>query len=388
MPSSATTKNPLLLVCGEEEFSVKQRAKSLYKQWCDEVGGMDHEIVDASAHNSDEALKAIAKLRQGLQTLPFFGSGKVVWFKDCNFLADDRVSAAAAVSTEVADLAQMLKDFDWRGVRLLISAGKVDKRKVFYKTIDKTGRAEHFEALSLEDREWEHKAEAFARSEFKARGKQIAEEALSELVQATGPNLQLLSSEAEKLSLFVAERERVGADDVAAVVSRHKQARAFALADALGDRNLATALKRLDEELWSMKTDRRKSEIGLLYGLISKVRAMLFVTELQHEGLLRPEASYPRFKSQIERLPADRFSSDKKFSPLGMNAFVLFRAAQQCANYSRAELVRAMEWLLDANLKLVSSGLDEALVLQQALAQIIGPPPAAKTGARQPTIRC
>jgi hypothetical protein len=43
-------KSPsLALVCGDDEFAVKQRAKQLYQQWCDELGGMDHEIIDASA---------------------------------------------------------------------------------------------------------------------------------------------------------------------------------------------------------------------------------------------------------------------------------------------------------------------------------------------------
>ena len=81
-------KSPsLALICGDDEFAVKQRAKQLYQQWCDEVGGgMDHEIIEAGVSNSGEALDAIARLREALRTLPFFGSGKVVWLRDCNFL--------------------------------------------------------------------------------------------------------------------------------------------------------------------------------------------------------------------------------------------------------------------------------------------------------------
>jgi DNA polymerase III subunit delta len=53
---------------------------------------MDHEIIEATVSNSGEALAAIAKLREALQTLPFFGSGKVVWLRDCNFLGDERAA--------------------------------------------------------------------------------------------------------------------------------------------------------------------------------------------------------------------------------------------------------------------------------------------------------
>ena len=55
-PSPARQAAPLVLVCGEDEFGVKQRAKELYQQWTDELGGMDHEIIDAAVSNSGEAL--------------------------------------------------------------------------------------------------------------------------------------------------------------------------------------------------------------------------------------------------------------------------------------------------------------------------------------------
>lgn len=381
MPAAASHPAPLVLICGDDDFTVRERAKTLYHQWCEEIGGMDHEIIEAGVNNSDEALKAIARLYQAIQTLPFFGTGKAVWFKGCNFLADDRVSAAAAVTEAVGELAQALKNFDWRGVRLLISAGKVDKRKTFYRTLEKVARVEAFDALTLESKDWANKAESFASAEVRARRKEIGDEALAELVQAVGPNLQLLRHEVEKLSLYVGDRQRIEPADVRAVVSRQKQARAFALGDALGDRDLPRMLRTLDEELWTMRFDKQKSEIGLLYGLISKVRAMLFAKELQREGLLRPTADYYRFKSQVEALPADRFAEDKKFSPLGLNPFVLFRAAQQSEKYTREELIRAMELLLEANVKLVSSALDEAVVLQQTLVQLAGATPRPRSSA-------
>ncbi len=74
MPAPAAKAPPLALVCGDDEFAVKKRAREIYQQWCDELGGMDHEIIEATVSNSGDALKTIAKLREALQTLPFFGS--------------------------------------------------------------------------------------------------------------------------------------------------------------------------------------------------------------------------------------------------------------------------------------------------------------------------
>src|SRR5436309_1098643 len=121
MPSSAAKQSaPLVLICGEDEFAVKQRAKQLYQHWTEELGGLDHEILDASVANSGEALKSLARLREALQTLPFFGAAKVVWLQNCNFLGDERAASAQAVTESLANLAQELKGFAWRDVRLLI----------------------------------------------------------------------------------------------------------------------------------------------------------------------------------------------------------------------------------------------------------------------------
>src|SRR5580700_4132956 len=99
----------LALICGDDEFAVKQRARELYRQWCGELGGMDHEIIDASVSNGGDALNAIAKLREALQTLPFFGSGKVVWLHDCNFLGDERTAQSEAVTDTLNELADEVK---------------------------------------------------------------------------------------------------------------------------------------------------------------------------------------------------------------------------------------------------------------------------------------
>ncbi|HXP58885.1 MAG TPA: DNA polymerase III subunit delta [Dongiaceae bacterium] len=372
-PSALKDSLPVVLVCGEDEFAVKQRAKQIYLQWTEELGGMDHETLDASAANAGEALKALGRLREALQTLPFFGSAKVVWLRNCNFLGDERVALAREVTESLASLAETLKEFSWQNVRLLITALKVDKRKVFYKALDKIGRVESFAAWSVDDRDWAAQAEDWARKALRARQKEMSDEALAELVNRVGPSARQLDNEIEKLALYAGPRQEIHLADVAAVCTRNKNARAFALGDALGDRNLPRLLRCLDEELWEVKLDPQKSEIGLLYGLIAKVRAMILLHEMVREGWLKAEsASFPAFKAQLQRVPAEQLPEDRRFNPLTLNPYVLFKALPQVKRYTQAELVRAMELLLECNRRLVSSGLDESLALQQALVQIVG----------------
>jgi DNA polymerase-3 subunit delta len=373
MPAPAAKAPSLALICGDDEFAVKKRAREIYRLWCDELGGMDHETIEAMVSNSGDALSAIAKLREALQTLPFFGSGKVVWLRDCNFLGDERAATTQVVTETLAEVAEELKNFKWQNVRLLISAGKVDKRKTFFKTLDKIGSVESFAQLSADDRDWVERAEVAARTAIRERQKEISEEALAELVSRVGPNARQLESEIEKVCLFAGDRKTIEFADVTTICARNKTARAFALGDALGDRDLPRLLKRLDEELWETKFDPKKSEIGLLYGLISKVRAILLLKEILREGWIKPEADYNRFKAQLERVPADKLPADKRFNPLALNPYVLYKALPQVKKYSQSELIRAMDLLLRCNRRLVGSGLDEALVLQQAMVQIVAP---------------
>lgn len=365
---------PVVLVCGEDDFAVKQRARQLYQQWCADAGGFDHEVIEATVSHSGEALRVLARLREALQTLPFFGRAKVIWLKDCNFLGDDRTAAAQAVTEALASLAQELKGLVWDNVRLLLSAPKVDKRRSFYKTLEQIGAVETFAAWSANDKDWRLQAESLVARQLREHKKQIADAALAELIESVGPNAGQISREIEKLILYVGERPVIEPADVAAVVTRQKLARAFAVADALGDRDLPRLLRTLDEELWSLRFDRRKSEIGLLYGLVTKVRAMILLTDLLRAGWLKPEQDYARFKRQLDRIPADALPADKRFNPLAMHPYMLFRALPQCRNYSSAELVRAMEVLLHCNRRLVASKLDSALVLQRALIEIVGWP--------------
>jgi DNA polymerase III delta subunit len=104
---------------------------------------------------------------------------------------------------------------------------------------------------------------------------------------------------------------------------------------------------------------------------------MLLLNEMLREGWIKPTSDYNHFKSQLEGVPKDKLPADRRFNPLALNPYVLYKALPQVRKYTQGELVRAMDLLLRCNQRLVTSGLDEALVLQQTLTQIAGPTAAA-----------
>lgn len=374
-----------MLVGGDDDLAIQQRARATWEAWCRAAGGMDHEVIEGTAGTVGEVLAIVGRVKEAIQTLPFFGGPKLVWLKDCTFMADDRGDRAASsesVTSALADWAAELKSFDWRGVRLLVSAIKPDKRRVLFKVFEQRGVVEWFAGLSPDDKEWAAKVTSEATRLLQASGKAADYDVAEELAQRVGPNLRALSNEVEKLVAYCHGRDRVTVQDVEAIVSRQKQAQAFGLGEMLGERNLARALRMLDEELWEIRAriDKRKSEVGLLYGLISKVRSLVIARELIQAGLIKPVASYPAFGDQLRRLPPDLLPADRQYNPLA-SPYPFYRATLQCRNYEPQELVRAMELLLDANRRLVGSEADEARILQELLVQIIGRPPARAAAA-------
>ena len=239
---------PLCLVYGDEDFLVRDRASQVYEAWCAAAGGEDHEVIDGTVRNASEALEALAKLNEAVQTLPFFGGAKVVWLRAANFLGDERTASSRDVTDRLNGLAKDWETFDWQGVQVLISAGKVDKRKGFFKSVKKIASIED---LSVADKERGSKAALIVRQRLTELGKKITSHVADELILLAGSSLQQLHTEADKLAAYVGERDEVTRQDVHEIATRTKQAQAFALGDALGERNLPKLLRVLDEELWS-----------------------------------------------------------------------------------------------------------------------------------------
>ena len=359
---------PVCLVFGDEDFLVRDRAKRIYEYWCSATDGMDHEVIDGAVRNSEEAQETISKLNEALQTLPFFGGDKVVWLRGVNFLGDDRTASSVKIKERLADMAKAWEAFDWKGVKLLISATKVDKRKSFFKALKKFASVED---KSFSDKERGGRASMLVRQRFSELGKKISPHVADELILFVGANLQQLYTECDKLASYIGDRNEVTRQDVHEISTRSKQSKAFALGDALGERNLPKLLRVLDEELWEVKLDTKKSPIALLYGLISKVRTMIFLREMIRMKWIIPSSGYPQFKSQLEAIDDDCLPSDKKFNPKLMHPYMLFNALGHAKRYSEIELIRAMGVLLNCNRQLVSSSTENALVLQQALMQIV-----------------
>jgi len=371
MSQKESASKHVFFIYGSDEFVVKKRAREVFDQWLNDVKGIDHEIIDGFCKDTSEALLAINKLKQAILTPSLFGLEKIVWLKDCNFFGIDRTGESKTVNEALAELSDLLVKTDLTGIRLLVTASNVAKTRTIVKTLERIANVEVLDSWTSADKDWKQKASVWAYEQIRQAGKQIDDDALELLVERAGVSMRTLSLEIEKLILYLADKNFIAIKDVESVVSRTHNVEAFALGEALGERDLSKALNALQDVLWGLKTDTQKSEIGVLFGLISKIRCLLLAKALIKSGQISQTLNYKKFSEEAESALIKIFPPDTSINLLPQSLYPLFKATNQADNYKLEELIKAMETLLDVNIALVTSSADPSFLLQKALISII-----------------
>src|SRR5271154_5938016 len=112
---------PIHLLVGSDEDAVKKAAADLAHKLAPD-DAMNFETIDGRADSVDDAIRSVQKVREAIMTLPFFGGGKLVWWKAVNFLDETGVGRHASVKEALEELRPDLEKVDGDSVTLLISA--------------------------------------------------------------------------------------------------------------------------------------------------------------------------------------------------------------------------------------------------------------------------
>ena len=371
MKTKTASKNAhIYAVVGSDESAVKAAAVELATKLAPaEAGDFGVETIDGCADNADQAAARIRLAIEALQTLPFFGGGKLVWLKSANFLADNKLGGSAAVQEALEALSAALEgDLGGGEVKFLLSAPEVDKRRSFYKALAKRAELQVFDKLDSKHSGWEEAATDLVLSLGKPYRLRFDEEALALFVLFTGGDTRTIKSELEKIDLFLGEKEReVTLDDVRTLVPLTRGGVIFELGNALAARDLGQALKLVRRML-----DQRESAIGiLLVAIFPTIRNLLLAKDLmQRHQLPRPSAPFS-FVSTLNRLPTEATIHLPRKKDGSINGYALGIAAMQAHRFETERLVAGLEACLAANLQIVTSQLDHALILNQVLVKLL-----------------
>ena len=355
-------------IVGSDEARIKREAAELAQKLAPaEAGEFGLEIIDGTADNVDGAATAIRSTIAALQTLPFFGGGKLVWLKSANFLSDDVKGKSVNVLEPLEELGAILKGGLPDDVTFLVSAIDPDKRRSFYKTLTKLAETQIFDEPDLNRSGWEENAGEIVRAEAKKRGLEFEEEALELFVLSTGGDSGVVANELEKLVLYAPEGA-VTTEQVRALVPISRAAVIFELGNALARRDATLALNLVRDLL-----DQGETAIGILLAtILPTIRNLLLARDLmERHQLPRPHAPFT-FISTLNRLPAKETEHLPRKKDGTLNGYALGIAAMNAHRFETDQLVRGMEACLQANLELVTTQLDQELVLTEIVVKLLG----------------
>ena len=367
---SRTAASPkIYAVVGSDEAEVKHVAAELATRLNPPgAGDFGLEIIDGAADNADQAVARIRSAIEALQTLPFFGSTKVVWLKNANFLGDDQKARSAAVQSALEELSELLERGIGSEFTFLISSTDVDKRRAFYRMLVKRAEVQVFDRLDSGRAGWEEEATEIVQQRAKKRKLQFDPDALDLFVLFTGGDTRQIDNELEKLDTFLGKDRVVRVDLVRELVPLSRAGVIFELSTALATRDLELALTLVRRLL-----DHGENAIGiLLVAIVPTIRNLLLAKDLMERHRVRPPHSPFQFISAINRLPAKATEHLPRKKDGSINAYALGIAAQHAHQFQTNQLIEALRACLESNLKLVTTQLDHELILTEVVVKLLG----------------
>ena len=365
-------------VVGSDEGLVREKALHLYN---DLTGGVDdgftHETIDGIADNSESAFEICSTTVQALLTMPMFGGDKVVWLRNANFFADNVTGRSQRTEAGVESLRATLERGIPDGVKFLLTAQGIDKRRSFWKFIEKAADVQVHDRIDTSRDDWQDQVAALVTRRARELGLTFERGAMELFVMLAGEQSQQIGNELEKLDLYLGEERReVTEDDVRVLVPLSRAAVVFEIGKAIQLGNAGRAIQLIDEQL-----EADESAIGIMRASIIGVVRNLFMAKLIIEKFKVPTGNYSAFSGGLNRLPeADRAWLPQKKDGSGVNVFPIFLAADNAKNFELAGLQQVMEATLKADQALVTTGLDHRLILHRLIVEIAS---ARKAPARR-----
>jgi DNA polymerase-3 subunit delta len=284
------------------------------------------------------------------------------------FCADERMTVPV-----YQDDADVLNDAIVEGYpetnHLILTTDLVDKRRKLFKTIKRVGVVIDCSVPKGERAaDKRHQQEALKTrmdKVLKEVGKTIAPGAFEALYQKTGPDMRSFDGELGKVVTYVGDRKTILADDVEITSKRTKQDPIYEMSNAIAERDPHRALFFLDSLL-----KNNIHPLQVLSSMVNQVRKLILAKDFlgsEFGKSWRKNLSYAGFQKVM--LP--ELGKREPDLLLGnAHPFAVYMTMKQSHNYALDELIVALGFLLDADLRLKRSSQNPKLVLEHAVLNI------------------
>jgi DNA polymerase-3 subunit delta len=360
--ASNTKAAPILFLCGSDEDAVKKAAADLAAKLAPE-DAMNLETIDGRAITVDEAMQSIQKVREAILTLPFFGGGKLVWWKAVNFFDDKGVGRHASVKEALEALQPDLQKVDGTSVTLVISALGIHKARTFSKALLKLAQAKYFDLPDMRNTS-EDEIIFQIEQRMKADGLRPGNGAAERFFQATGIDTAAWTQELEKLALFVGEgKTELTQADVNRVISGSREVLIWDFCHSVLSGEAKPALAQLSALL-----AQDESEVGILILLSGQVRQAALAGVLRDNKMLKLNRG--TFTSAVVSPEGQAYLPRKKTGE-PISTYAIGQVAQRSQHRPTSFWFHALALIYQAQKEMLTGESDKRRALELAVLEIV-----------------
>ena len=234
----------------------------------------------------------LAELENVLMTLPMFGDSVAVVLHDIE-------------KTHPAHQERLASLLAARGahVFVLATAGAIDKRTRFYKSLDGLGPVEEFGRIYDDQRPgWVHRIAGDL-------GWVVSGEAAAAIAELVGDDLMGYEAELKKIILFIGTPRRIEKDDIDRVLFADSRYGDFAITDALGRRDLPRTLRVMRQTFLGGGT--RTGWMSLVVGTLFRFLSLKAMGQSKTDREIAAELGLNPYVVKLLRVQAERFSREQ-----------------------------------------------------------------------------
>lgn len=361
----------MFLVYGADDLSATRKADEIVNRLCPPAErDFGLETLDPDPDLNAEAVCAFLRnAMEALLTPPFLGGAKTVYVRNAPFF-NPMVEPGkfASVKAETDRFVALLKGGLPDGVHLVLLTSGVHKATSFYKTFQTLGDVHAFDAPE-KDKAAEADFLPQVEKLLADRGISMSGDVLSVFLDRTGCGLRLVTSEIEKLSLYLGDRKKVSLDDVYLMVAPIREGKFWEFADAFCDGHLAPALRVMHRLL-----DQGENAVGLMVSLENRLRELLVMADCLKRGWARLSGG-EKWRKLDWNVPPDgeALLSSLEKDPRKGHPFAQAKMAAQSARFPAGRWFKWLNAAVDAHAAMTGGdAVDPALALELFTTRTLG----------------
>jgi DNA polymerase-3 subunit delta len=313
--------SPVYLFFGQEDFLVEETVEAVIDAALKpEERGFNLDVVQAGETDARDIVSHAS-------SFPMMANRRVVVARDVDKLqAKDLEILSAYVENPSPSTV------------LVLVAAKPDLRKRPFVTVKRTGFVLELKPL------YENQLPVWITERIERQGRKISPEACRLMAGYVGTSLREITSEIEKLFLYLGDRRSISADDVAAVVGMSREFSVFELQKAAGARDLPRAL-HISERM----IDAGENVPFILIMLTGYFNVLWKLQEMRRRGIPEREQT----------------------STLRVNPYFLKDYVEAVGRFTNAELEESFCMLAAADEQLKTTGTDPRQIMHSLLINLL-----------------